>query len=891
MIFQTLFMKGWNTMSWNHILRKALAMYIVVAVCLAGTTMAATLYVDASVDTTGDGTLASPFKTIGEAITASAMSDEIRIAGGVYDNEPSDMGIKSDQIICGSYDSSFTISDPSVTPTIVDMGRLTELEQDRTFRCRGTASFTLENMVIQNSSTGEFNDTDNGGAIYIQNGSSGTIRGVSFINCKSRFEGGVENGPARDGGALCIRDASSVVIEDCVFDSCTAVGGGGAVRMRSASSGNNVKFHRCLFTNCGARGNGSVIDDGDATSQIEIVNCIFVNNGVSVSIPSGSAPSTHLIRVSDRRALIYNCTFIGNNNPAGNMFEIGNSSNGAASKEIVNCIFANNTIVNDNGALAIFNYATGYDDITAIQNNLFFSNSGLNPLDSTGADIIGIDGNIEGEPKFVDVLNGDYHLEADSPGVDAGQTLELVPDDFAGTIRPVGPAYDIGALEGQAPPPSVRNITATASSWANSVLGPEKTVDESGLDTLGQHDTTPANMWLSSAGQEPPVWIQYEFDTVYMLDQMWIWNSNTALETFAGLGGLGVRTATIEYSTDGTTWTALTDVPEFAQAPGTDDYSHDTTVNFNGAIAKFVRITCTSNWGGGDQYGLSEVRFFYIPVAARNPLPASGAVGVSPHVTLSWKAGIEAAEHKVYISDDEQAVIDGTADVVTVSETTYGPLSLDMVSKYYWRVDEVNNANTIPVWEGSVWSFTTSEYLIVDDFESYNDIPENQEGSNLVYGTWIDGYDNPSVNGSAIGYTSGASLERIHIHGGRQSTPLSYNNTTASYSEVTVDPGNLEVGSDWTSGSPDLLTVWFYGNPDNAVSERMYVELNGVKKVYDGDAGNIATSSWTRWDIELASFGINLSNVTTFTIGFERTGATGGSGTVIIDDIRLYSQR
>jgi hypothetical protein len=35
--------------------------------------------------------------------------------------------------------------------------------------------------------------------------------------------------------------------------------------------------------------------------------------------------------------------------------------------------------------------------------------------------------------------------------------------------------------------------------------------------------------------------------------------------------------------------------------------------------------------------------------------------------------------------------------------------------------------------------------------------------------------------------------------------------------------------------------------------------------------------------------GINLGNVTMLSIGFERTGATGGSGTVFIDDIALYS--
>ncbi|MHC4510561.1 MAG: hypothetical protein ACYTAO_16665 [Planctomycetota bacterium] len=75
-------------------------------------------------------------------------------------------------------------------------------------------------------------------------------------------------------------------------------------------------------------------------------------------------------------------------------------------------------------------------------------------------------------------------------------------------------------------------------------------------------------------------------------------------------------------------------------APGTDDYAHDTTVDFGGAVAQFVRLTASSNWGGVlPQYSLSEVRLFYIPVSARKPSPNSGATDVDLDVTLSWRAG------------------------------------------------------------------------------------------------------------------------------------------------------------------------------------------------------------------------------------------------------------
>ena len=101
-------------------------------------------------------------------------------------------------------------------------------------------------------------------------------------------------------------------------------------------------------------------------------------------------------------------------------------------------------------------------------------------------------------------------------------------------------------------------------------------------------------------------------------------------------------------------------------------YAADTTVDFRGVAAKFVKLTIKSNWGGVvKQYGLSEVRFYAIPVTAREPSPATGATAVHPQVTLSWRAGREAASHKVYLSDDQQAVIEGTAPAATVTEPTY----------------------------------------------------------------------------------------------------------------------------------------------------------------------------------------------------------------------------
>ena len=57
--------------------------------------------------------------------------------------------------------------------------------------------------------------------------------------------------------------------------------------------------------------------------------------------------------------------------------------------------------------------------------------------------------------------------------------------------------------------------------------------------------------------------------------------------------------------------------------------------------------------------------------------------------------------------------------------------------------------------------------------------------------------------------------------------------------------------------------------------------------LYEKDS-HCVQSSLKAIEADSIPLGIDLSNVAQFSIGFERTGASGGSGTVIIDDILLY---
>jgi hypothetical protein len=441
----------------------------------------------------------------------------------------------------------------------------------------------------------------------------------------------------------------------------------------------------------------------------------------------------------------------------------------------------------------------------------------------------------------------------------------------------------------------ITSVSATASSENTPDMGPEKTIDGSGLNANDEHSTEPTDMWLSSMIGEQPTWIQYEFDKAYKLHEMWAWNSNQLLESAFGLG---VKDVTVEYSEDGVNWTSLGDV-EFAKASGLAGYVHNTTVDMAGAMAKYVRLTISSNWMGLlPQYGLSEVRFFYIPVQAREPKPISGERGVERNVVLDWRAGREAATHEISFSSDKDAVINGTAPVDMATESRYEPGLLDFGQTYYWKVNEVNEAASPSSWEGDVWNFSTIEYFIIDDFEDYD------TGDNQIWFAWHDGlgygtagtepYFAGNGTGAAVGdETTNSYTEEIIVHGGNQAMPLLYDNNQQNkfkYSEADLTLSGDK--RDWTVGGVTELSLWFRGEPDNA-AETLYVAVNGSAVVSHDNPDVVLVTEWTQWNIDLQAFadqGVNLANVNSITLGLgnRNNPVAGGAGMMYFDDIRLY---
>ena len=281
---------------------------------------------------------------------------------------------------------------------------------------------------------------------------------------------------------------------------------------------------------------------------------------------------------------------------------------------------------------------------------------------------------------------------------------------------------------------------------------------------------------------------------------------------------------------------------------------------------------------------------FTTPGAVGNPQPANGAADVQITATLGWTPADNAASHDLYVGTDKDAVENAAATSPeymgnrALGSESYDPGKLDWFSTYRWRVDAVYAADTV---KGLVWSFTTADFILVDDFESYNDIDPPDPASQRIFEAWVDGFGT-TTNGALVGNDLPPYAEQAIVHGGAQSMPYAYDNNLKT-SEATR---TLVYPRDWTAEGATTLSLWFRGDYDNA-PERMFVALNGTAVVYHADVAVTQMAKWTEWTIDLQEFanqGVNLANVNTITVGFgtKDSPAAGGPGKMLFDDFRLY---
>jgi hypothetical protein len=219
-----------------------------------------------------------------------------------------------------------------------------------------------------------------------------------------------------------------------------------------------------------------------------------------------------------------------------------------------------------------------------------------------------------------------------------------------------------------------------------------------------------------------------------------------------------------------------------------------------------------------------EVWSFTTEGAVSGPNPADGAEYVSATQILTWNAGAVAASHEVYFGTDADAVANATKaspeykGPKTLDDESYDPGQLALQTAYYWRIDEVNDTNPDSPWKGNVWSFTTGDFFVIDNFEDYN------ADTNQIWWAWKDGlgyvaHDNEPAypgngTGSAVGDETTASYtEETIVHGGNQSMPFLYDNNKQGYANYSEAELTLTAQRDWMAEGVAELSLWFRGYP------------------------------------------------------------------------------
>jgi len=213
-----------------------------------------------------------------------------------------------------------------------------------------------------------------------------------------------------------------------------------------------------------------------------------------------------------------------------------------------------------------------------------------------------------------------------------------------------------------------------------------------------------------------------------------------------------------------------------------------------------------------------------LPVRASGPNPRNGATGTRTVPTLTWNSGDNAASHEVYFGTDADAVMNATQaspeykGAKALGDESYDPGELAWYTSYYWRIDEANSTSSDSPWIGNIWTFKTGDFLVVDNFETYD------SGDNQIWYAWHDGLGYGALGttdffggngtGSAVGDETTASYtEETIVHGGRQSMPFFYDNNKPLFAMYSETEFTLTASRDWTEEGVAELSIWFRGNP------------------------------------------------------------------------------
>ena len=314
-----------------------------------------------------------------------------------------------------------------------------------------------------------------GGGVALVDCPSAEFEDVSFIRCEATAGGGslgsvgttvlVDRGqfgasaPRKSDasriqwnvGGVYGDDSSRLVIRNSIFERCSGDDFGA---LRGTVDLENVVVRDCYSDNVGAPGllgtgvltnvlfvhNEADVGPGAVRGGGEFRNVSFVGN-VDLNASFGVLHATEPIRLE-------HCTFVGN---SGSFTDRGATFSGDFTAEICNTIFWGNWSRTPDDIISPYEI----DGATVSVSNSIVQGSGGSGVlwDSS----LGIDlgGNLDVDPRFVDLADLDVRLTLGSPAIDTGRA-DCLSDpaldvDLDGNPRLAGVEVDMGAYEFQGP--------------------------------------------------------------------------------------------------------------------------------------------------------------------------------------------------------------------------------------------------------------------------------------------------------------------------------------------------------------------------------------------------------------------------------------------------------
>jgi len=461
-------------------MRKGFFTFVLWSVCLitlSSFSMAAEYYVSTTGDdTTGNGTITTPYQTIQHVLdNVAASGDIITLRGGTYNENVrirnSNMTIRSPsgewaviQSVVNDEDKAIAItfdvdSDGSLLQRVEVIGGYyygikfnTKWDWGDPTDRSGACSIIIEDCKIH--------DTGNA-CIKVTPGCDDiTIRRCEIYNSGRNAPDSAE--------AIDNVNGDRMLVQQCNIHDITATG----LYAKGGASGMSIE--RCLVKNCGSAGILIGFDTSPEFFDLEVnpdyyenidgsvTNCIVVNTQYS-----------GIGMYAAKNAKVYNNTLVDVAQEAHSGLYFGITyqdwDDTAKRPPSVNPIIRNNILVQSAGTNTTV-IEIRYDDelgglsalsgMPTMSNNQYYVKNGTAMFEDNRPSYEFSDGlaqwqthisgdtvSAEGDPQFINAATEDYHLSSASPCKDSGTSVGAPGIDYEGTTRPQEQEFDIGAYE------------------------------------------------------------------------------------------------------------------------------------------------------------------------------------------------------------------------------------------------------------------------------------------------------------------------------------------------------------------------------------------------------------------------------------------------------------